>query len=40
MYTVEIKTILNDDTHMLITNGSKLYGRIKHCTLIAIGYND
>ena len=31
MYTSEIKAILNDDTHsMLITHGSKLYGRITH----------
>ena len=31
MYAVEIKEILNDDTHsMLITRGNKLYGRITH----------
>ena len=31
MYTEEIKAILNDDTHsMLITHGSKLYGKITH----------
>jgi hypothetical protein len=31
MYTEEIKEILNDDKHsMLITHGSKLYGRITH----------
>jgi hypothetical protein len=31
MYTEEIKPILNDDNHiMLITYGSKLYGRITH----------